>query len=268
MQSTSAFGRQLKEWRKQRGVSQLALATRADVSQRHISFIETGRSRPGEETVHRLAEALDIPLRARNSMLEAAGLAPLYPEHSMDAAAIAPFRLAVARMLAVHEPYPAFVINRWWDVVEVNEAARRLLPIDSAVAPNFIEVFFSPGPYRQFVVNYPSVARATLRRLRAEAAQLGGDDRLSRLLDDAQRSLEDVPQTEPEVSDDLVVCPHLLWNGQVIRTISLVARFGNPRDVTLDELRVELMLPQDAAAESFFCQLAEAPLPAPPGSNP
>lgn len=255
-QAISAFGRQLKQWRRQRGVSQLALAERAQVSQRHISFIETGRARPGEETVHRIAEALEIPLRERNSMLEAAGLTAMYPEHPMSDAALAPFRQAIARMLETHEPYPAFVINRWWDVVEVNKAARRFLPLTPGASINFLEVFFAPGPFRELIVNYPGVAWAALRRVRTEAAHFGSDERLSRLMARAEDSLSDVPDVHESREGDLVVCPHLRLGDRIIKTISIVARFGNTREITLDELRVELMLPEDKAAADFFRELA------------
>lgn len=126
--STTAFGRHMKQWRRQRGLSQLQLAVRADVSQRHLSFIETGRSRPRADVVHKLAEALEIPLRERNMMLEAAGLAPSYPEMPLSNDAVAPFRHAIQRMLEAHEPYPAYVINRWWELVDANEAGHRLFP--------------------------------------------------------------------------------------------------------------------------------------------
>ena len=251
-QATSAFGRQLKQWRRQRGVSQLALSERAQVSQRHISFIETGRSRPGEDTVHRIAEALEIPLRERNSMFEAAGLAAMYPEHPMSDSALAPFRQAIARILEAHEPYPAFVINRWWDVVDVNKAASRFLPVSPGAPINFLEVFFSPGPFRTLVVNYPSVAWAALRRMRTEAAHFGSDERLSKLMARAEQSLSDVPDTNESRDGDLVVCPHLRWGDRVIKTISIVARFGNTREVTLDEFRVELMLSQAKSDVDFF----------------
>lgn len=257
--ATTAFGRNLKMWRRQRGVSQLALAIRARVSQRHISFIETGRSRPGEDTVHRIAEALEIPLRERNSLLESAGLSALYPELPMADAALAPFKKAIARMLEAQEPYPAFVINRWWDVLDGNRAARRFMPIGSPKPVNFIELFFSRGPYRELIVNYAAVAWTALRRLRAEAGQLGPDERLTRLIKAAELHLGDVPDDEEPVGGDLVACPHLRWEGQIIKTISVVARFGNSREVTVDELRVELMLPQDEQAETFFHNLALQP---------
>jgi transcriptional regulator with XRE-family HTH domain len=253
----SVFGRQLKQWRRQRGVSQLELAARANVSQRHISFIETGRSRPKEEMVERISEALDIPLRERNALLEAAGLTALYPELPLSAAALAPFRQAIARLLETHEPFPAFVISRWWDVVDGNRAARRLFPQLDAGPVNFCEVFFSPGPIRKMVSNYAVVVWQVLRRLRSEVASAGPDERLHGLLARAEQLLSDVPQNESTAaSSEMVLCPHLLIQGQVIKTLSMVARFGNTRELTLDELRVELMLPQDAEAEAFFRGLA------------
>ena len=111
----TAFGHYMKQWRRQRGLSQLDLAVRADVSQRHVSFLETGRSRLGENVVHKVAEALQVPLRDRNILLEAAGLASAYPEISLADEAAAPFYAAIRRILESHEPYPAFVINRWWE---------------------------------------------------------------------------------------------------------------------------------------------------------
>lgn len=257
--TTSAFGRQLKQWRRQRGLSQLELASRAQVSQRHISFIETGRSRPKEEVVEKISAALGIPLRERNALLEAAGLMPLYPELPLDAASLAPFREAIARLLETHEPFPAFVINRYWDVVDGNRGARALFPELGTRPQNFCEVFFAPGPLRDMVVNYPAVAWQVLRRLRGEVANAATDGRLTALLATAERSLADVPETESQPHGaDLVVCPHLRVNGRLIKTLSMVARFGNTREVTLDELRVELLLPQNSEADAFFRGLAEA----------
>jgi transcriptional regulator with XRE-family HTH domain len=124
--SATAFGRQLRLWRSWARLSQLELALRASLSQRHLSFIETGRSRPGTDVVLRIAEALEIPLRDRNRLLESAGLGPHYPEVELTDLVSAPFRAAVAHLLEAHEPYPAFVLNRWWDVVDANRAARQL----------------------------------------------------------------------------------------------------------------------------------------------
>ena len=123
----SPFGRQLKVWRRQRGWSQLDLAAAAGLSQRYVSFIETGRSRPGEDVVLRVAEALDVPLRERNNLLQSAGLAPRFPELPLSHESIAPFRAAIEHILRIHEPYPAYVIDRWWNVVDTNRAGRFFL---------------------------------------------------------------------------------------------------------------------------------------------
>lgn len=257
--STTAFGRHLKQWRRQRGLSQLALGLRAGVSQRHISFIETGRARPRQDVVARVVEALEVPLRERNVLFEAAGLPARYPELALNDAAIEPFRRAIDRILAAQEPFPAFVIDRWWDVVGANRAGRRLFPLDADAPTNFADRFFAPGPLREMVVNYNDVAWAVLRRLRLEAAGARSDDRLASLLGRAERAMQGAPPPGEPAHADLVACPHLRWGDHVVKTMSVVARFGNTREITLDELRIELMLPQDPEAEAFFHWLARQP---------
>ena len=258
----TAFGRHLRAWRRQRGISQLELSLRADVSQRHVSFIETGRSRPRAEVVHRIAEALDVPLRERNALLAAAGLGPAYPEMPLAAEPIAPFREAIERLLVAHEPFPAIVVDRWWEVVAVNRAAARLLPLHGDGPRNALDLFLGPGSLRDSIDNFAEVAWTFLRRLRREAADAGADTRLEALLERAEallRGVRPVDQgTGPDPGSDLVVCPRFVVDGQVVRTVSMVARFGSAREVTLDELRVELVFPADAAAEAFFRRAAEA----------
>jgi transcriptional regulator with XRE-family HTH domain len=233
-------------------MSQLELATRADMSQRHLSFIETGRARPGAEVVERVASVLDVPLRDRNRLLAAAGLAPRHPELPLDDVVIAPFRSAVRRLLAAHDPYPAFVLDRWWDVVDANAAARRLFPAAAGGAlPNAVEAFLAPGGMRQVVVNFPEVASMYLRRLQAEVAE-GSDERLQGILQRARDLLADVDLVQPSDAHDLVICPKLRLDGEIIGTITMVARFGATREVTLDELRVELIYPADEAADAYF----------------
>lgn len=246
------FGRLLRLWRATARMSQLELATEAEVSQRHLSFIETGRSRPGPDVVLRLAEALDVPLRDRNRLLTAAGLAPHFREARLDDSAIAPFRAAIARLLTAHEPYPAFVLDRWWDVVDANDAARRLfaVPEDGGV-PNAVEAFLAPGGMREIVVNFPEVAAMYLRRLQAEVAE-APDERLQAILERARSLLSDVPLDDHPESTDLVICPKLRLDGEIIGTVTMVARFGATREVTLGELRVELIFPADDAADAYF----------------
>ena len=175
--SATAFGRQLRLWRSSARLSQLDLAVRAGISQRHLSFIETGRSRPGGDVVLRLAAALDIPLRDRNRLLESAGLAAYYPEVELNDGASAPFRAAIARLLESHEPYPAFVLNRWWEVVDANAAAHRLFPAATDGVQDAVEAFLAPGGMRELIVNFAEVAGMYLRRLQAEVAKvLAADD--------------------------------------------------------------------------------------------
>jgi transcriptional regulator with XRE-family HTH domain len=241
----------LKHWRQHRGLSQLELAMRAQVSQRHVSFIETGRSRPRQEVVLKIAEALEIPLRERNVILEFAGLAPSYPEIPMGSAEIAPFRDAIRRMLTAHEPYPAYVINRWWEVVDANSAGRRLFPSLGSGAVNVVDAIFAPGGIREMLANLPAVAWNFLVRLRREVEDSAGDERLRSLLERAEAYMRDVPRA-PEPGGDFVVCPHLRIDGRLIRTISMMARFGTAHEITLDELRVEMIYPADDVAEAFF----------------
>ena len=253
-----AFGRHMKQWRRQRGLSQLDLAIRADLSQRHISFIETGRSRPGEDVVHRVSEALEVPIRDRNILLEAAGLAPRYPEVPLSDGAAAPCFNAIRKMLESHEPYPAYVINRWWELIDANAAGRRIFP-DTGDGPiNLVDAFLGPGPLREMTDNFSAVAWVFLRRIRREVADSGPDERLQELLERAEAYMKDVP-VEPETpGDELVICAHLRFGDQVIKTVSMVARFGTAREVTLDELRVELVFPRDEEAEAFFRDSAQA----------
>lgn len=246
------FGRQMKRWRRQRALSQLELAVRADVSQRHVSFIESGRSRPKEEVVQRIADALEIPIRERNHLLESAGLAPNYPEESLSSEKLAPFRNAIEQMLKTHEPYPAYVVNRSWELVDANAAGRRLFAQNGDAPVNLLEAFLEPGPFRELIVNFPTVARNVLHRIRGEAANVGPDDHLHELVERAESAVKNLPSSHEEIGSDLVLCPHLRIGDQVIKTIVVVARFGSAREVTLDELRVELVFPGDAKAESFF----------------
>jgi transcriptional regulator with XRE-family HTH domain len=237
-------------------LSQLERALRAQVSQRHVSFIETGRSRPREEVVLKIAEALEIPLRERNAILEFAGLAPSYPEMPMSSEAIAPFREAIRRMLTAHEPYPAYVINRWWEVVDANSAGRRLFPQLGSGAVNVVDAIFAPGSIREALDNFPAAGWTFLLRLRREVEESANDERLQALLERAELYMRDVPRVGLEHGGDIVICPHLRVGDRVIKTISMIARFGTAREVTIDELRVEMIYPADDVAEAFFRESA------------
>jgi transcriptional regulator with XRE-family HTH domain len=253
----SDFGRLLRLWRNHARMSQLELAARAEMSQRHLSFIETGRARPGADVVHRVGEALALPLRDRNRLMAAAGLAPHYPEVSLDAASVAPFRSAIRRLLEAHEPFPAFVLDRWWDVVDANRAGQRLFPRVGESYTNVVEAFLAPGGLRDMVVNFPEVASMYLRRLEADVAE-ASDDRLQATLRRARELLADVELIDVDDASDLVICPRLRLGDEIVGTVTMVARFGATRAVTLDELRVELIFPADDIANEWFRQAARA----------
>ena len=248
----TTFGRYMKQWRRQRGLSQLDLAVEANLSRRHVSFIETGRSRPREDVVLKVAEALEVPLRDRNILLEAAGLASVYPEVSLSDDVAAPFYAAIRQMIESHEPYPAYVINRWWDLVDANEAGRRFFPQSGDSPINVVDAALGPGPTRESIENFSASGWMFLRHIRRQVAESGPDERLQEILERAEAYMKDVPVDIEPPGSEFVVCPHFRIGDQVIKTVSMVARFGTAREVTLDELRVELVFPRDEVAEAFF----------------
>lgn len=245
---TTPFGQALRRWRKARGWSQLDLSIRARTSARHLSFLETGRSRPGEEMVHRLGETLELDLRDRNDLLRTAGFAPAYPEAALTDAAMAPYRRIVDHMLAQHSPFPAFVVDRWWGVLDANPSARALMGSLDGDRLDFIDML--DGPLREMLDNWSDVAWHSLYRLRREAAT-GSDARLESML----RRLESLlthcrpPQVDP---DSPLVCPTVVLGGQRLRFVGTIARFGSAVDVTLSELRVELLFPADDTTEAVL----------------
>jgi transcriptional regulator with XRE-family HTH domain len=260
--ANTAFGRLLKQWRQQRGQSQLELSLRADVSQKHISFIETGRSRPKGETVRKVVEALEIPLREQNKLYEMAGLPARFFDVTYDAAALIPYREAILRMLKQQDPYPAYVVDRRWNLVEANEAGKLLFMGPGLDTPNMVDAFMAPGVFRDMVENFDEVAWSFLRRLRAEALQAPGDAKMQALLKRAQAYLQDIP--EPQISGvhELALCPRLRIGDTVINTVTMVAQFSEPNAVILDELRLELVFPADDEAATFFKRMVENSKPA------
>lgn len=254
----NGFGERLRHWRRMRGISQLDLSLRAGVSSRHLSFLETGRSQPSREMVVQLCEHLDVPLRERNDLLRLAGFASVYPENDLDGPALEPFRQIIAQLLRNHEPYPAFVLDRHWYVVDANEPARRMVPELSRGRANMVDLFLAPGSWREQIENFAEVAWTLVATLRRELAAAGRDEELSRIIDTAVGFLRDVPS--PPIADDveLIVCPRLRLGEQIIRTVSTIAHFGTARDVTLSELRVEFLCPADRESEAFFRRMSDA----------
>lgn len=250
---STPFGRRLRLWRQHRGLSQLALALQVGSTSRHLSFLETGRSRPSRQMVLRLCEVLDVSLRERNELLHAAGLPAAYPEVPPADPHLSPYQDAMDRLLAAHEPYPAMVVDAHWQVLSANRAATALFGAD-LVGSSIVRRYLADPTAADVVANWAEVAWAGLARLQQQLGRSPFDDELRELVALTEHALAGVPR--PETASSYVVCPWFRVGDQVIRTLGMVARFDPVTEVTLDELRIELMYPQDEAAEHFFRQLA------------
>jgi transcriptional regulator with XRE-family HTH domain len=256
-----SVGELLRDWRARRRRSQLDLALDADVSARHLSFVETGRSRPSREMVLRLAEQLDVPLRERNQLLLAAGYAPVYAEGALDAPHLAAVRGAVRQVLAGHEPYPAVVVDRGWHLVEANGGVALLtagVPAELLTPPvNVLRVSLHPDGLAPRIVNLGEWRAHLLGRLRRQVA-LTDDPALAALYDELRTY--PCPRPEPEVEQpgpgDVAVPLRFRHGDRELAFISTVATFGTPLDVTVAELVIESFFPADAETAAVLRALA------------
>lgn len=239
----TAFPDTLKSWRKTRRLSQLDLAGEANVSSRHISFLETGRARPSAEMIGRLGDALDLPLSARNQMLTHAGFAPRYAARDWDAADMAPIREAVRHMLDSHAPFPALAVDRLWRILRMNRPAAALFAALNVVEGDSLLDLMLSDHLPPLVENWPHVAHHAASRLRTESAAQGGVADLDR----AAQHLS--AQASPNLPGNAPVIPMILTLGGVrLSLFSTIAQFGTPDDLTLDDLKIELYFPADAAS--------------------
>ena len=255
---TTPFGDSLRHWRRRRGLSQLELSGRSATTTRHLSFLETGRSRPSRAMVERLAASLELPLRERNRLLHLAGLPAAFPQGDLDADDLAPFRRVIDRMLAAHEPFPGLVLDRHWDVLRTNAAASFLVP--ESGERNAVRL--AVDTWRPLVENWDDVAPSLLERLERDLRRAPTDERLAELHALVENSISGRPQP----TTGRVLCPRFRFGDQVVRTVTVVAAFEHAVDVTLDEVRVELIYPEDAAAEEFFRTAATLRHAAPVGT--
>jgi transcriptional regulator with XRE-family HTH domain len=253
-QSTPAvprLGELLRYWRQERGKSQLALSMDTGISQRHLSFVESGRSAPSRDFLSVVSDALNIPLRERNVLLLASGFAPHYSEQSLDTEQMAIVMRAIDRMLEQHEPHPALVLDRWWNVVRTNDAAPRFFGsfIDLEKWPkprNLLDLMFDPAGMRPFVEEWETVAAGLLQRIRREAVGQVLDAKLQELL----KRLREYPGAgalHPPRDPHSPVLPIVFRRGnQRLCYFSLITTVGTPQCITAQELRVECMFPADA----------------------
>jgi transcriptional regulator with XRE-family HTH domain len=248
--SVAPVGELLRSWRSARRVSQLDLALEAGVSARHLSYVETGKSQASREMIVRLAEALEMPLRECNVLLGAAGYAPIFPESAVGAPALAPMRRAIDLILQHQEPYPAFLLDRRWDMVATNRAATRVVNYlrGGSAHTNMLRQFFDPNDLRACVVNWEEIARDLMRHLHDVVAAAPSDAKARALLDEVL-SYPDVPSQwrvrELGATPTPLLTVVFRKGSQELRFFSTIATFGAPHDVTLEELRVECAFPAD-----------------------
>ncbi len=243
-------GELLRRWRGIRRLSQFELALESGISPRHLSFVENGRSLPGRGTILRLAESLDLPLRERNDLLLAAGFAPVYSSSSLDSPEMSPVREAVRKLLAGHEPYPAVVVDRGWNLVDANDGASLLT---AGVAPellappaNVLRISLHPEGMAPRISNLGEWRAHLLDRLRRQVA-VSADPELACLLNELRAYPCDEPEPEAEVPSpgDIVVPLRIRHEGRELAFFGTVSTFGTPLDVTVAELAIESFFPAD-----------------------
>jgi transcriptional regulator with XRE-family HTH domain len=258
----------LREWRQRRRMSQLDLACEAEISTKHLSFLETGRSTPSREMVLHLAEQLDVPLRARNALLNAAGYAPVYPERQLDDPAMAAARQAIDLVLAGHEPHPALAVDRHWCLAAANRAVTPLLTgVDPALLRppvNVLRVSLHPAGLAPRTVNLAEWRAHLLAGLRQQI-EVSGDPVLVDLL--AELREYDVPASAPPrigtVDRAAVAVPfRLATDHGVLSFLSTITVFGTPVDITLSELALECFYPADQATAEAMRRLVSTTEPA------
>ncbi len=262
-----SFGELLRRWRSVRRLSQLALATEAEISARHLSFLETGRTRPSRQMVLLLAGVLDIPLRDQNVLLAAAGYAPTYRETALGAPELEQVRRALGFMLAQQEPFPALVVDRHWNIVMQNRASDRVLGLflDPEAAaklvgpPNAMRLVCHPDGLRRYIVNWEAIAGPLIQQIHRET--IGGvlDEGTRRLLDEIL-AYPGVPShwrtPDPQAQSAPFLSLGFRKGDLAIRFFTTIATLGTPQDITLQELRVECFYPADEATEDLARRLA------------
>jgi transcriptional regulator with XRE-family HTH domain len=261
MDTPAPAGTLLREWRQRRRLSQLDLALEAEISTRHLSFVETGRARPSREMLLHLAQLLEMPLRERNVLLVSAGFAPVFAERGLESPELAAARAAVELVLQAHEPYPAVALDRHWNLVLANRAAQRLLasvaPAQLAPPVNMMRLSLHPDGLAGAIVNLDQIRAHMLQRLRRQVA-VSGDPVLTELL----RELSALP-TSPRGTEPV----HDPYAGVLIRLrlrlpqgevdlFSTLTVFGSAVDITLSELALEAFFPADERSAQILRAMA------------
>jgi transcriptional regulator with XRE-family HTH domain len=248
MSTTQPIGQQLRDWRLRRRLSQLDLALDAEISTRHLSFVETGRAAPSRDMILKLADELDVPLRERNALLLAGGFAPVYADRPLDNASLAAARAAIETLLIAQEPFPALAIDRHWNLVTANRAGAGLL---QGVAPhllrppiNVLRLSLHPEGAASRIENLGEWKAHLLHRLRKQF-EASADPQLLSLLEE----LAGYPAPPAQKPDAAAIAVPLIVSSPAgtMSFLSTTLLFGTPLDVTLSELAIEIFLPADAA---------------------
>jgi transcriptional regulator with XRE-family HTH domain len=262
------FGPMLRAWRRRRGASQLALALQSGVSQRHVSFLESGRARPSRDMVVQLTSALDVPLRQRNTLLLAAGFAPVYRESGLGTPELAPVRHAIDRILKQQEPYPAVVIDRLWNLLQANDAANAFIvflfegpppPPPAGKSPNLLRWLLDPKALRPKLSNWEEVARHLVSTTYAEILADGGEPKALAFIEEVM-AYRDVPASFRKLRFEERPSPVLTLDyvvgGKSLSVFTTISTLGTPQDVTLQEIRIESFFPADERSDALFRSLA------------
>jgi len=253
-----AFGPLLKSWRTRRRMSQLDLALDAGLSQRHVSFLETGRSKPSRYAIRQICEALEMPAAEQDVMLMSAGFAPQSANTGWSADVRNAVDASIDHVLKGHEPFPAVSIDRIWNLQRANESAQRFFATAGGTGQtNLLRDVFSPGVLRDNIRNWPDVTRALFRLLDLEVARRPHDDEGKALLDE----LKELPGVASAIADRPkeypapVLAIEFLIDGNELRLFSLIATVGMSMDASLDDLRIETLLPADERTRRWFTSL-------------
>lgn len=268
--SSSSFGTLLRVWRGNRKRSQLDLSLDAGVSQRHISFLESGRAQPSREMILQLAEVLDLPLRERNQLLQAASFAPVFQQRPLDSNDMSAVRAALEMMLAHHSPYPALVIDPQWNMLMCNDATERFIGvlgeseavwqrIDPSGQRNVMRLTFHPDGMQPLLNNWEDTATLLLSRLYREVSAAPHNEALQQLFE-GLLALPGVPTQWRQSVWSSTPPPFLPLDiklgTQSLKVFSMISSFGTALDITSEELRVETFFPADDFSRQFFDLLA------------
>jgi transcriptional regulator with XRE-family HTH domain len=259
MSQHQGFAASLRWWRRHRGLSQLDLAGRAEISQRHLSFMELGRASPSRDMVMRLAAALDVPLRQHNALLMAAGFAPVWRQTNLAAPELSEISKALDYMLGQQEPFPAVAVDRHWNLLRSNSGAVRLVeflvgPLAPDAPINLADALVAPDVLRPHLANWPDVVRYFVRSVAADAAADGTPETAA--LHQRLLGYEGVRAAVYATPAELAIAPVLPMHfrkGKIeLRLFTTIATLGIPQDITLQELRVECFFPMDDETASVM----------------